>query len=169
MLLFYDDHKIYFILHVCLKTHMYQQIYICIWICTCIWMSICMYVCLFVFACVCMCLCIWVCVCVHVYVHSSIKDLINNYQQFIRNADIEAPTLLQTGTTNTIYIYISCLKHSLCNIYWVNEAFLYSFIIWNAFFVVIHRTYIYFTCMIIVFMWLVNLLKKRWTYSNMKL
>lgn len=169
MLLFYDNHKIYFILHVCLKTHMYQQIYICIWICTCIWMSICMYVCLFVFACVCMCLCIWVCVCVHVYVHSSIKDLINNYQQFIRNADIEAPTLLQTGTTNTIYIYISCLKHSLCNIYWVNEAFLYSFIIWNAFFVVIHRTYIYFTCMIIVFMWLVNLLKKRWTYSNMKL
>lgn len=147
--------------------HMYMDMYM--------YMDVYMYVCMFVclcmclFVCVCMCLCIWVCVCVHVYVHSSIKDLINNYQQFIRNADIEAPTLLQTGTTNTIYIYISCLKHSLCNIYWVNEAFLYSFIIWNAFFVVIHRTYIYFTCMIIVFMWLVNLLKKRWTYSNMKL
>lgn len=95
--------------------HMYMDMYM--------YMDVYMYVCMFVclcmclFVCVCMCLCIWVCVCVHVYVHSSIKDLINNYQQFIRNADIEAPTLLQTGTTNTIYIYISCLKHSLCNIY----------------------------------------------------
>lgn len=154
---------------ICTSKYTYVYGYVHVYGC----LYVCMYVCLSLHVFVCVCLHVFMhlglCVCVHVYVHSSIKDLINNYQQFIRNADIEAPTLLQTGTTNTIYIYISCLKHSLCNIYWVNEAFLYSFIIWNAFFVVIHRTYIYFTCMIIVFMWLVNLLKKRWTYSNMKL